>query len=62
LGYSVVAVHHGENQASGRLLRELNIRLRRQYARPLPRPVFEDATQDAFLVPLKGSFLPQAGQ
>jgi hypothetical protein len=58
IGLFDYCVQLGENQAYGRLLRDSNIRLHRQYARPLPRPVAADATQDAFLVSIKSS-LPQ---
>jgi RNA polymerase sigma factor (sigma-70 family) len=39
----------GERRAYEQLLRELNVWLRRYYARRFPRPAAEDATQEALL-------------
>ena len=48
-GRLMVAAQAGERQAYERLLRELDAWLRRYYARRLPRPAAEDATQEALL-------------
>jgi RNA polymerase sigma factor (sigma-70 family) len=48
-GCLMVAAQGGESQAYDRLLRELDVWLRRYYARRLPRPAAEDARQDALL-------------
>jgi RNA polymerase sigma factor (sigma-70 family) len=45
----MVAAQGGESQAYEQLLRELDVWLRRYYARRLPRPAAEDARQDALL-------------
>jgi RNA polymerase sigma-70 factor (ECF subfamily) len=45
----MVAAQSGESQAYEQLLRELYAWLRRYYARRLPRPAADDATQDALL-------------
>jgi RNA polymerase sigma factor (sigma-70 family) len=48
-GCMMVAAQGGESQAYEQLLRELDVWLRRYYARRLPRAVAEDARQDALL-------------
>src|SRR5262249_8974284 len=48
-GCLMAAAQGGESQAYERLLRELDVWLRRYYARRLPRAAAEDATQDALL-------------
>jgi RNA polymerase sigma-70 factor (ECF subfamily) len=45
----MVAAQAGESQAYEQLLRELDVWLRRYYARRLPHPAAEDARQDALL-------------
>jgi len=48
-GRLMVAAQAGERQAYQQLIRELDASLRRYYARRLPRPAAEDATQEALL-------------
>ncbi len=48
-GRLMAAAQAGENQAYEQLLRELDVWLRRYYARRLPHPAAEDARQDALL-------------
>ena len=48
-GCLMVAAQAGERQAYERLFRELDAWLRRYYARRLPRPAAEDATQETLL-------------
>jgi RNA polymerase sigma factor (sigma-70 family) len=48
-GRLMIAAQAGERQAYERLLRELDAWLRRYYARRLPRPAAEDATQETLL-------------
>jgi RNA polymerase sigma factor (sigma-70 family) len=48
-GCLMVAAQRGQSQAYDQLLRELDVWLRRYYARRLPRPAAEDARQDALL-------------
>jgi RNA polymerase sigma factor (sigma-70 family) len=48
-GRLVVAAQAGERQAYQRLLRELDVCLRRHYARRLPQAAAEDARQDTLL-------------
>jgi RNA polymerase sigma factor (sigma-70 family) len=45
----MVAAQRGEGQAYEQLLRELDVWLRRYYARRLPSPAADDARQDALL-------------
>ena len=45
----MVAAQSGDSQAYERLLREMDIWLRRYYARRLPHPAAEDARQNALL-------------
>jgi RNA polymerase sigma-70 factor (ECF subfamily) len=45
----MIAAQAGEKQAYEQLLRELDVWLRRYYARRLPGPAAEDARQDALL-------------
>ena len=45
----MVAAQRGESQAYEQLLRELDLWLRRYYARRLPRPAADDARQEALL-------------
>ncbi len=45
----MVAAQSGEGQAYEQLLRELDVWLRRYYARRLPSPAADDARQDALL-------------
>ena len=48
-GRLMIAAHAGERRAYEQLLRELDLWLRRYYARRPPRPAAEDATQEALL-------------
>ena len=48
-GRLMAAAQAGENPAYEQLLRELDVWLRRYYARRLPHPAAEDARQDALL-------------
>jgi RNA polymerase sigma factor (sigma-70 family) len=48
-GCLMVAAQRGQSQAYDQLLRELDVWLRRYYARRLARPAAEDARQDALL-------------
>lgn len=48
-GCLMSAAQGGERRAYEQLLRELDVWLRRYYARRLPHPAAEDATQDALL-------------
>ena len=48
-GHLMVAAQSGESHAYEQLLREIDIWLRRYYARRLPHPAAEDARQDALL-------------
>jgi RNA polymerase sigma factor (sigma-70 family) len=48
-GCLMVAAQRGQSQAYDQLLRELDVWLRRYYARRLSRPAAEDARQDALL-------------
>jgi RNA polymerase sigma factor (sigma-70 family) len=48
-GCLMVAAQGGESRAYDQLLRELDVWLRRYYARRLPHPAAEDARQDALL-------------
>ena len=52
-GRLMIAVQAGEKQAYEQLLRKLDAWLRRYHARRLPRPVAEDATQEALPAILK---------
>ena len=45
----MIAAQAGERHAYEQLLRELDVWLRRYFARRLPRPAAEDATQEALL-------------
>lgn len=48
-GCLMAAAQNGERQAYERLLRELDVWLRRYYSRRLPHPAADDARQDALL-------------
>jgi RNA polymerase sigma-70 factor (ECF subfamily) len=48
-GRLMVAAQHGDGRAYDRLLREIELRLRRYYARRLPYPASDDARQDTLL-------------
>lgn len=48
-GRLMVAAQHGDGRAYDRLLREIDLWLRRYYARRLPYPASDDARQDTLL-------------